>query len=159
MRPIALVLALALLLPPVASASQAHDADAREVSAYQLTEPGLGKFTRATRGLIGLHIDECAEEADVKTISEAVAKLDATSGAKAAIEAAGMTTREYIVFSFSMMQSGLAAWGLNQPGGKIPPGVSEANVEFYRKHATELQRLADETEDSDCDADESEDGE
>ena len=80
MRPIALVLALALLLPPVASASQAHDADAREVSAYQLTEPGLGKFTRATRGLIGLHIDECAEEADVKTISEAVAKLDATCG-------------------------------------------------------------------------------
>lgn len=159
MRPFALVLALAFLLPPDAGANRAPDADAREVSAYQLTEPGLGKFTRATRGLLALHVDDCAEEADAKTISEAVAKLDATPGAKAAIEAAGMTTREYIVFSFSMMQSGLAAWGLEQPDGKLPPGVSADNVEFYRKHAIELQRLAEETDDSNCDAEESEDGE
>ena len=70
-----------------------------------------------------------------------------------------MSTREYIVFSFAMMQSGLAAWGLDQPGGKLPPGVSAANVEFYRKHAVELQKLAEETEDSKCGAEESEDGE
>ena len=159
MRIFSLALALALLLPAVAGATQAPDADAREVSAYQLTEPGLGKFAQATRGLMGLQVDDCQEDTDVKTISEAVAKLDAMPGAKAAIESAGMSTREYIVFSFAMMQSGLAAWGLDQPGGKLPPGVSAANVEFYRKHAVELQKLAEETEDSKCGAEESEDGE
>jgi hypothetical protein len=159
MRTLSLALALALLLPAVAGASQAPDADSREVSAYQLTEPGLGKFAQATRGLMALQADECGDDADVKTISEAVARLDAMPGAKAAIESAGMSTREYIVFSFAMMQSGLAAWGLDQPGGKLPPGVSAANVEFYRKHAVELQRLAEETEDSTCAAEESEDGE
>ena len=159
MRTFSVALALAFLLPAVAGATQAPDADAREVSAYQLTEPGLGKFTQATRGLMALQVDDCQEDTDVKTISEAVAKLDAMPGAKAAIESAGMSTREYIVFSFAMMQSGLAAWGLDQPGGKLPPGVSAANVEFYRKHAVELQKLAEETEDSKCGAEESEDGE
>ncbi len=159
MRPIALALALAFVLPAAAGANQAPDADAREVSAYRLTEQGLGRFSRATRGLMALQVDDCEVESEVKDISEAVARLDGAPGAKAAIEAAGMTTREYIVFSFSMMQSGLAAWGLEQPGGKMPPGVSESNVEFYRKHATELQRLSEETEGSNCGAEESEDSE
>ena len=159
MRTFSVALALAFLFPAVAGATQAPDADAREVSAYQLTEPGLGKFAQATRGLMALQVDDCQEDSDVKTISEAVAKLDAMPGARAAIESAGMSTREYIVFSFAMMQSGLAAWGLEQPGGKLPPGVSAANVEFYRKHAVELQKLAEETEDSKCGAEESEDGE
>ncbi len=153
-----IILAIGILYSAAALAQPATDADAREVSAYQLTEPALGKFTRATRGLLALKIDDCAEEADIETISEAVARLDATPGARDAIEAAGMTTREYIVFSFSMMQSGLAAWGLEQPDGKLPAGVSEDNVEFYRKHASELQRLAEETDDSGCDAEAPEDG-
>ena len=31
-----------------------------------------------------------------------------------------MTAHEYVVFSFSLLQNGLAAWAVSQPGGKLP---------------------------------------
>ena len=52
-----------------------------------------------------------------------------------------MTTREYMVFSMSLLQTGLAAWALEQPGGKLPPGVSKANVDFYKAHKAALEKL------------------
>jgi hypothetical protein len=53
-----------------------------------------------------------------------------------------MTTREYMVFSMSLLQTGIAAWGLEQPGGKLPPGVSKANVDFYKAHKATIERLS-----------------
>jgi hypothetical protein len=43
-----------------------------------------------------------------------------------------------------MMQNGMAAWALKQPGGKLPPGVSQANVDFYNKHETAMAELGKE---------------
>jgi hypothetical protein len=62
-----------------------------------------------------------------------------------------MTTREYVVFTFSLMQNGLAAWALEQPGGKLPPGVSQANVDFIRAHKADLDKMGDESDESSCD--------
>ena len=64
-------------------------------------------------------------------------------GAQAAIQSAGMTSREYVVFMFSMMQNGMAAWALSQPGGKLPPGVSQANVDFFRKHEAAMAAVTE----------------
>ena len=74
--------------------------------------------------------------------------------AKAAIESAGMTPREYLVFSFSLFQSGMAAWALSQPGGTLPPGVSKANVDFYRSHEQALKKLAPQQGSDTCGDDE-----
>jgi hypothetical protein len=52
-----------------------------------------------------------------------------------------MTTREFVVFTWSLFQTGMAAWALDQPGGTLPPGVSKANVDFYRAHEQALQKL------------------
>jgi hypothetical protein len=71
-------------------------------------------------------------------------------GAKAAVQSAGMTSREYVVFAFSLIQNGMAAYLLDTPGGRLPPGVSRSNVDFYRQHAGELEKLAAETEDESC---------
>lgn len=125
----------------------AQDNDSREVSAYVLTESGLAKFAQASRNLAAVpgaceeETDDDDDSDDLKTIDQMVAKLNSRPGAQAAIQSAGMTSREYVVFMFSMMQNGMAAWALKQPGGKLPPGVSQANVDFYNKHETAMAQI------------------
>jgi len=149
------LIALMLILPALAAA---QGPDAQEVSRYVLTDSGLAKYTLATEKLSALGAAGCETESeddsDTGSLAAAVAHIDANPPAKAAIQSAGMTSREYIVFGMSMLQSGLAAWGLDQPGGKLPPGISMANVTFFRTHAAEMERLGELTK-SGCNADDS----
>jgi hypothetical protein len=143
----------ALLAPALAIA---QDRDTQVVQSYVLTEAGLAKYTQATKKLAAMEDDipdGCDDDADSKSLDDMVAKLDSVPGAKAAIQSAGMTTREYVVFTWSVGHNGLAAWALSQPGGKLPPGTSKANVDFYKKHEAELQQLQDVAGDGDCDDD------
>jgi len=87
------------------------------------------------------------------------AKINAVPGAQAAIQSAGMPTREYIVFMWSMMQNGMAAWALTQPGGKLPPGISQSNVDFYKRHEAEMTALGDQPGCEDESREDEEDGE
>ncbi len=64
-----------------------------------------------------------------------------------------MTTREYVVFMWSMMQSGMSAWALQQ-SGKLPPGVSQANVDFYNKHEAQMRAIGENDPCGDGDGDE-----
>ena len=133
--------AIGLAMPGMAVAED----DKREISSYVLTESGLAKFTQATQNLAAVP-GACAEEdddddSDAQSIDQMVAKLNAKPGAQAAIQSAGMTSREYVVFMFSMLQSGMSAWALKQPGGKLPPGVSQANVDFYNTHETAMAKI------------------
>jgi len=127
--------------------ARAQDSDTAEVQRYVLTDAGLAKYSRATQKLAALPPDAatCADDDDDasggQSIGQIVAKLDAQPGAKAAVQSAGMSLREYVVFSMSLFQNGLASWALDQPGGKLPAGVSRANVDFVRKHAAELKKL------------------
>ncbi len=143
--------AAAILLQVPASA---QDRDTQEVMAYTLTDAGLAKYTQAMKNLAALPegipgaCDD--DESDSQTINQSAAKLNSVPVAKAAIQSAGMTTREYIVFSWSILQNGLAAWAVSQPGGKLPAGASKANVDFYNKNAAKLKSLAGLQKNSDC---------
>jgi hypothetical protein len=124
----------------------AQDADTAEIQRYTLTEAGLAKYSQATKKLAALPRDPaaCSDEGDgsgSQSIDQMAAKLGAVPGAKAAVQAAGMSLREYVVFSMSLFQNGLTAWALDQPGGKLPQGVSKANVDFVRKHDAQLKQL------------------
>ena len=124
----------------------AQDADTAEVQRYVLTDAGLAKYSQATQKLATLPADAatCADDEDDasgQSIGQMVANLSARPGAKAAVQSAGMSLREYVVFSMSLFQNGLAAWALDQPGGKLAAGVSKANVDFVRKHNAELKKL------------------
>lgn len=137
----AAILASTFLVPSTATPQGADD---QEVMRYVLTDAGLAKYAQVTRSLAALPASASGcEDDDAASISlsEMVAKLDAWPGAKAAVESAGMTSREYIVFSMSILQNGLAAWALGQPGGSLPPGVSKANVDFINRHEAELKTL------------------
>ncbi|HEU4516821.1 MAG TPA: hypothetical protein VFR77_05925 [Steroidobacteraceae bacterium] len=140
----------ALLLQPAASADTLPEADIREVRTYVLTEAVLGKYVDATRKLSAIPLDCEADERGIDSLSDAAAKIDAMPGAKSAMKAAGLTSREYVVFAFALIENAYAAFSLEQPGGKLPPGISIANVEFLRRHSGVIERLANETEVAGC---------
>jgi hypothetical protein len=137
---------------PVASALASPDADAREVSSYRLSEPALAKYADATRRLSGALAENpppCDDRSD-DSLSAMAARLDANPGASAAMSAAGMTSREYLVFSLALVQAGVGAWALTEGGGELPPGVSEENVAFFQANEAEIQELSGLLPQNDC---------
>lgn len=149
---------LALLLAATAGLSQDFSAqDTQEIGSYVLTEAALAKYTQAVRNLGALSQALAAacsnDDSDgADSLNDAAKRLDAVPGVKSAIQAAGLTTREYLLFSFSVFQNGMAAWAMAQ-GGKLPPGTAMANVNFYRTHEAALKSLAEKTKAMDCNDD------
>ena len=142
------------LAPAVSTAQGFPDRDAREISSYALTEAALAKYSQASASLGDLSkqvASNCDDSESARSLDASVARINANPKAKAAIQSAGMTPREYLVFSFSLFQSGMAAWALSQPGGTLPPGVSKANVDFYRSHEQALKKLAPQQGSDTCD--------
>ena len=156
----ALTLAVLVSLRPVASGGQdLPDADTREVMSFALTEGGFVKYTQASRNLLPLMQrmpSECQDEDAPRSLGELAARMDAVPGIKAAITSAGMTTREYVVFSWSLLTSGIVAWTMDQPGAKAPTGTAKANVDFVKKHQAEIQKLEVLSKFGDCDDGENE---
>lgn len=154
-RTVLVTFASGILLAPVVSVAQGFpDRDAQEISAYVLSEAALAKYTRASANLGDLSKQvaaNCDDDEGAGSLDKSVARINANPKAQAAIQSAGLTPREYLVFSFSLFQSGMAAWALSQPGGTLPPGVSKANVDFYRSHEQALKKLAPQQDSDTCD--------
>jgi hypothetical protein len=141
------------LASPLATA---QDRDSQEIASYVLTDAALAKYTQATKNLAALADSArpgCGDDDDSngQSLDQTVAQFNAIPGAKAAIQSAGMTTREYVVFMLSLFHNGLAAWALTQPGGEMPAGTSKANVDFYNKHPAELKKLEEFRRGDECD--------
>ncbi len=154
----AFVVAAALLLLPVARAETLPEADTREVRSYALTEIALGKYVEATHKLSVIPLDCSTDDPEVGNLTEAAARIDAVPGAKAAVQSAGLTSREYVVFAFSLIENAFASYALEQPGGTLPQGVSMSNIEFLRRNSGVIERLANETEVADCAGNDGSDG-
>ena len=145
-----LAAAAALLLLPAARADSLPEADAQEVRAYALSDAVLGKYVKATRKLSAIPLDCDAGDSGISSLDDAAAKIDRMPGAKAVMKSAGITSREYVVFAFALIENAYAAYSLDQPGGKLPPGTSMANVEFLRRNSGVIERLANETQMAEC---------
>ena len=150
------IAAFALMVPAFAQAQVDHDT--QEISSYVLTDAGLARYTKAAQALGALRKQVSADcddddDSNPKSLDQMVAKFNSVPGAKTALQGTGMTTREYIVFSMSIFQTGMASWALSQPGGKLPPGVSMANVNFYRKNEASMSKLGVASDSDDCDDD------
>lgn len=151
-------LAVASFAPGPALAQGAADQDAAEISAYALSVAGLEKYRQAMTNLAQLgealskNCDEDEDQdQDDQSLDGMVAAIHGIPGAAEAIESAGMPVREYIVLTWAMGMAGFAASALDQPGGELPPGVSMANVEFFRAHGAEFQEAARLVEPYQCD--------
>ena len=145
-----LAAAAVMLLLPAARADTLPEADAEEVRAYSLTDAVLGKYVEATRKLSAIPLDCNAGDSGISSLDDAAAKIDAMPGAKAVMKSAGITSREYVVFAFALIENAYAAYSVDQPGGKLPPGASMANVEFLRRNTGVIERLANETKEAEC---------
>jgi len=142
------------LLAPMAAAQNLADRDAKEVADYVLTEAALAKYTKAVHKLHPLKEQlqqDCNREDAPDSLNGMAAHMDAVPAVKAALKTAGVTSREYLLFSWSVFQNGMAVWALDQPGGALPPGTKPANVTFYRAHKAELEKLGELTREMDCD--------
>ncbi len=144
---------LAILAPMAVEAQSLADRDTKEVANYVLTDAALAKYTKAVHKLQPLkeQLPNNCDDESPQSLNGMAARIDGVPKAKAALKAAGVTSREYLLFSFSLFQNGMAAWALEQPGGKLPPGVKMANVNFYRKHEAEVKKLGELTKQADCD--------
>lgn len=146
--------ALVLLAPLLGRAQNLADRDAKEVADYVLTDAALARYTKAVHKLeplLGELSQDCEGEEDQRSLNDAAARMDRHPGVKAALNAVGMTSREYLLFSWSVFQNGMAAWALDQPGGALPSGVKMENVKFYRAHETDLKKLGELAKPADCD--------
>ena len=154
------VLGLALLAAaPAAFAKLLPDADTREVRAYTLTDAGFAKYVAATHKLRDVKFQNCIagdgdeDDEGADSIASAAAMIDAVPAAKAALQSAGLSSHEYVVLAFSLLENGMASYMMQTPGGKMPEGVNPANVEFVRKHSAELHQLANESDEETCEHD------
>lgn len=134
---------------PLQAQGGAKDADVKAIQSYRLTESGLSKFMQATRNIAQAakaHPEIANEQEDDgsdKSLDDMVAIYDRHPEIKHAITSTGMTSRDYVLFTFAMFQAGMAA-GVQQMGGKLPEGVSGQNIEFYKKHEAELKKFGEE---------------
>ena len=133
----------------VPGAAAANDNDKRERSRPTRSASPASRNSRRRRRTSSAVPGACArkdddDDSNSQSLDQMVAKLNAMPGAQAAIQSAGMTTREYVVFMWSRCcRTGMAAWALKQPGGKLPPGVSQANVDFYKKHEAAMTAIGE----------------
>ena len=152
---------VSLFAPGAAIAQKSSDAETREIQAYVLTEAGLAKYTQATRNLRA-HAKEMPKDCDSpdnQSLAQLVARVNAVPVARAAITSAGLTVRDYYVFTMSLVHNGVASWALTQPGGKLTAGTSMANINFVRAHEAAITKLnkASDSDSDDCDDRSSED--
>lgn len=115
---------LMLLAPVVIEAQNPADRDAKEIADYMLTEPALAKYKQAVhklQPLIAQLPQDCERENGSTSLKDMATRMDAIPAVKSALKAAGMTSREYLVFTWSVFQSGMAVLAVQQPGGKLPP--------------------------------------
>lgn len=153
---------LTLMLVSPSQANPQRERDTQEINSYVLTDAGLARYTKATQALGSLAKsmpsdgddgddgDDSDVDGNSESLDPAVATFNAIPGVKAALQSAVMTTREFIVFTWSMLQTGMADWVLAQPGGKLPPGISMTNVNFYRKNEAAFEKLDEDTGSDDC---------
>ena len=154
---VSLLMLIAATAGALSGQNRAASADEREIAAYRLTDAALAKYIRASRALAALARPAAADTAedaddaeddededgdDDMSIAELTAMYDTIPGAKRAITGAGLTTREFVVFTLTLFQAGMAAWLVEQQGwDKLPAGWSRDNVVFYQRHKAQLDSL------------------
>jgi hypothetical protein len=150
---VTVAIAIALVAPEGTEAQNLADRDTKEVADYVLTDAALAKYTKAAHKLEPLmeQVPKNCDDEGPQSLNGMAARIDAVPNVKSALTSAGMTSREYLLFSFSLFQNGMAVWALEQPGGALPPGTKPANVTFYRAHKAELEKLGELTREMDCD--------
>jgi hypothetical protein len=122
------------------------------LASYRLTSANLTKFLSATQALNALdgeHFDiedrfQSNNPEDVN-IFDIAAAFDSEPRIKGAINGAGMSSREYVTFLFSMLQAMFGSIAVQMGGddalADMPNGVLKQNIQFFMEHQDEFEAL------------------
>lgn len=122
---------------------------------YRLTEDNVNKVIDVTQKLQALQKsnpqlvaamkEEHGDANDAKSLDDAAARLDAMPPVHAVLSSAGLSARDYLLTTFTLMEAG-AAYSL-QKAGKLPPNselakdVSAENLAYVGTHQAQLKAL------------------
>jgi hypothetical protein len=141
---------------PVATTSDAQvNEDLSDLTKYKLSMDKIDKYIQAQRNLAAKAKAMSPAEREAfrnqddlsdanASIDQMVAKLDKNPVMADAIRSAGMSTREWVMVTFSMMQTGMAAAVLkmrpndNQDSLMREMKVNPENVKFFNEHEAEI---------------------
>jgi hypothetical protein len=142
--------------PPPAQGSSASpgksgtpsDADANEYKNYRLNMNNVTQYVTATKAILKVMNDEpdvkkqLESQRDVPTIDEAVKTTEKFPSVTAAIESTGLTTRDYVVISGTLMGVTMAV-GMKKQGQikAYPTTVLPENVTFVEKNYDKLNAM------------------
>jgi hypothetical protein len=126
----------------------AIDADEREVTAFRLSMDNLIKFGNATSALMKITHDDPSlrkqmeEEQQGKNLQEETAALERHPTAVAAIRSAGLTPREYLVMTATIVSTTMAV-GMKKEGmiKEFPAIVSAENAAFVNQNYEKISAL------------------
>ncbi|MGH7507688.1 MAG: hypothetical protein ACRELX_18695 [Longimicrobiales bacterium] len=132
------------------------DADLAEIEDYELTMDDLRRWSEATANFqrtltenpeiaAALDQEESADQ-DVDDSLDAMAeRYESVPEVRDAIEDAGLSTREFAVIFWAMMQAGMAQFAVEQGGDPEEVArelqVNPANIRFMEEHAAEIAEL------------------
>jgi len=140
--------------PPPAGAAQGaasagpSEADANEYKNYRLNMNNVAKYVSATKGILKLMSanptlkKQLESQRDVPTIDEAVKTTEKYPEVTAAIESAGLTTRDYVVISGALTGAMMAVDMRKQ--GQIksyPSTLLPENLTFVEKNYEKLKSM------------------
>lgn len=148
--------ALAVMALSLAAAAEAQqsDADLKAVSATTLTMPKYKQYLDATMNLANVAaknpgLAEGMKDGGEKSIDEQVEAFESNPQVKAAVTSTGLTTRDYVLTQWALLQTGMAyamtkGTGATQDDMIKKAGVSKANMDFYAQNEAEINKLAEE---------------
>ena len=147
---------VALSLPSAAAEAQS-DPDLKAVSATTLTLPKYKQYLDASVNLANVAAknpglaESMKSSNDSKSIDETVKALESNPQVRGAVTSTGLTTRDYVLTQWALIQAGMAyamtkGSGVAQDEVVNKGGVSKANLDFYAKNEAEINRLAKEAE-------------
>jgi hypothetical protein len=137
-----LFFALALALPAVAAAAPGASLDSGDQQAlhdYELTPARIEKLTK-----IGVRMGEYvkahpeARHSDImkgKTLDDSVKAIQAKPEVMAMLKSEGVSPRDFMLGTLSLMQAGMLVQMRNQyPGAAMPDNTNPKNLELVASH-------------------------
>ena len=149
-----IALAVSCLLPAAAGAQSSGDKDLKEISSYTWTMPKFKQLMTAMQNLgkaaqADPKMGEALEDSGNLTLDQAAARFNAVPPVKRALADAGMTPREFAVAQGAWLQSAMSygvmkQYKLSADSVAKTTGVSKANLEFWRAHEAEIEKMGKE---------------
>lgn len=142
--------------PSLSSAQEDEDPDSKAYSSYTLTMPKFRKYVAASVNLANAgqrnpEVKKTLQTVLDASLDEAAAHFNRVPEARRAVADAGLTPREFLLIFGVSIGAKMANHMVNKEGmataaAAEAAGITQAQLDFYRKNGTEIARLEKEAE-------------